>query len=206
MSQSDRDQPCAVDDCPSRVGLTGVRSMCPAHYARWKRYGDPTFSPGPSGVPRRPLAERFWPKVDQRGPDECWPWTGHVKRNGYGAITLGGKSGKIEMAHRAAWIVAFGEIPDGMVVDHKCRVRHCVNVRHLQVVTQAENQQNRGAQFGSLSGVRNVGWNEARQAWEVRVVVGGEQTRGGFHESLVEAEAAAVALRNRLMTNNLIDR
>lgn len=64
---------------------------------------------------------------------ECILWEGHIgKRDGYGKASGRG-------AHRQAWEKANGPIPKGMWVDHICRVRACVNVKHLRIVTPRQN-------------------------------------------------------------------
>lgn len=81
------------------------------------------------------LLERFLPKYEVT--DECWLWTAAIDRAGYGRI--GGADGRILYAHRVAYELAVGEIPKGLVIDHLCRVRHCVNPDHLEVVSQRQN-------------------------------------------------------------------
>lgn len=71
------------------------------------------------------------------GPDSCWEWSQKVdKQTGYGWKTVGNKS---LLAHRWVWTMFRGPIPKGLVIDHVCRNRKCVNPFHLRVVTQAEN-------------------------------------------------------------------
>lgn len=83
----------------------------------------------------------------------------------------------------------------------------CVNPDHLQAVTPSENEQNRqGPTRISTTGVRGVWWDEARNKYCVSVRVNSHTHHGGRFDSLAEAEAAAIALRNRVMTNNLADR
>ena len=66
----------------------------------------------------------------------CWQWLGATHRHGYGAIRWLGRD---TYAHRAAWEAANGPIPHGLVVDHLCRNRGCINPDHLEVVTNRQN-------------------------------------------------------------------
>lgn len=144
----------------------------------------------------RPLADRFAEKVDQSDPNGCWTWTGHIKRNGYGAIGAGGKYGKVLMAHRVAWELANGPIPDEQVVDHLCHNRSCVNVGHLRVVPQLTNNHNRkGANRGSVSGVRNVNWYAPYQKWVVRFTYNGQRYSRGYFDTIEEAAEYAAEFR-----------
>lgn len=72
--------------------------------------------------------------TDRSGP--CWLWTGHCNQDGYGRITVGGVA---RAAHRVSYEVYVGPIPEGLALDHLCRVRRCINPAHLEPVTQAEN-------------------------------------------------------------------
>lgn len=83
---------------------------------------------------RQPVEPRFLAKVAKT--DTCWLWTARVERNGYGRFWLDGQQ---HGAHRVAYELFVGPIPDGREIDHLCRIRHCVNPDHLEAVTAAEN-------------------------------------------------------------------
>lgn len=83
--------------------------------------------------------DRFWTKV-QVTP-ACWIWTAGVDGKGYGAACIGsGAEKRQRRAHRLAYELLAGPIPDGMVIDHVvCGNRRCVNPAHMEVVTVQEN-------------------------------------------------------------------
>lgn len=67
---------------------------------------------------------------------ECINWTGCTNSQGYGQRKV---SGKVQYTHRLAYIEAYGDIPEGLVVRHKCDNRLCMNPEHLEVGTQSDN-------------------------------------------------------------------
>jgi hypothetical protein len=86
---------------------------------------------------RRPLADRFWPKVDKSG--DCWLWRGAVTRSGYGAIGAGGKGGKMLPAHRASLMLSGVALTAADLACHRCDVKLCVRPAHLYVGTWSTN-------------------------------------------------------------------
>ena len=101
----------------------------------------------PTGIYSRiSTEERFWSKVDKRGPDECWLWQTGMVFGGYGKFF----DGKIIRAHRYAYQLLVGPVPEGLELDHLCRVRNCVNPAHLEAVTHQENCQRGIAGYGTV--------------------------------------------------------
>lgn len=90
----------------------------------------------------RTLESRFWSKVNQSDMNGCWIWTGRQNGFGYGLIAEHGSrmiSRRRLMAHRVAYELLVGPIPDGLTLDHLCRTRLCVNPAHLEPVTKKVN-------------------------------------------------------------------
>lgn len=84
---------------------------------------------------RIPLSERFWAKVRPAGALECWEWTGG-RNKGYGQVRL---DGRIHRAHRVAWTLLRGEIPDNLTIEHECRNPSCVNPWHMDLWPLSKN-------------------------------------------------------------------
>jgi hypothetical protein len=84
---------------------------------------------------RQPI-NRFWKKVIPEPMSGCWLWTGCVTQAGYGQFHW---NGRVSTAHRFAYEYFVGPIPDGLHIDHLCRNPFCVNPRHIEPVTVAEN-------------------------------------------------------------------
>lgn len=84
-------------------------------------------------------SDRFWSKVDKSSPVGCWMWTASViQANGYGQFNAGPHKGMM-LAHRFAYELMVGPIPDGLQLDHLCRNKLCVNPDHLEPVSQRVN-------------------------------------------------------------------
>lgn len=101
----------------------------------------------------KPLADRFWPKVQKT--DGCWIWTAAVDHHGYGNIGAGRRSeGKIK-AHRAAWLLAGGEDPGDRDLCHRCDNPRCVRPDHLFIGSRLDNMRDCVAKGRASRGSRN---------------------------------------------------
>jgi hypothetical protein len=80
--------------------------------------------------------KNFWSKVNKT--DTCWLWTAALTKSGYGMVKINYIS---YYAHRISYELTHGEIPTGLDLDHKCRIRNCLNPspEHLEPVTRREN-------------------------------------------------------------------
>lgn len=78
------------------------------------------------------LRRRFWRKVKQRGPDDCWLWTGATDRRGYGVVSVrvGEGAYRNRMARRIAYELEYGRLADGVLLLSTCDHRWCVNPDH----------------------------------------------------------------------------
>jgi len=108
------------------------------HYARKLSHGDPTVSL----LDRSPAVERFWKRTIQSA-DGCWEWIGTINKVGYGYLS----DGVSKLAHRFAYELLIGPIPEGLQIDHLCNVRNCVNPAHLEAVTLQENMRRMSVRY-----------------------------------------------------------
>lgn len=124
---------CSIEGCESGGKLR--RGWCGRHYTRWYIHGEPTAllkaSNGAS------LAERLNRRLVRR--DGCLVWTGSTTTGGYGRVAA--PDGTLKLAHRAAWELANGPIPDGMDILHRCDNPPCADPEHLFLGDDSDNQQ-----------------------------------------------------------------
>lgn len=153
----------------------------------------------PPAIP--PQEQRFWQRVTKT--ETCWLWTGATLRDSrYGVMRW---DGKVQPAHRIAWILAGNETTDGKELDHVCHVRICVNPDHLRLVTRKQNVENhQGALTTSRSGIRGVSLVNNR--WRASLIHNGKRIHLGYFDTIDEADEVVTAKRNELWTHNDIDR
>ena len=98
------------------------------------------------------LAQRFWSKVDPAPSECCWEWTACKSSDGYGSFKLNYQN---LGAHRVAYTLAKGEIPEGLIVRHTCDNPVCCNPDHLILGTLAQNNADRQERNRQAKGKQN---------------------------------------------------
>ena len=167
--------------------------------------GDPDKWRTWSSLHGMPLAERLEKYTYVGGPDECWPWAGGVS-SGYGRITGPAPERKKLYAHRVAYEVENGPIPEGMMLDHRCRNKLCVNPRHLRLVTNKQNREHlSGALSNNKSGYLGV-CEYYPGCWRGKVKHHGKDYYTARCNTPEEAAEAVRLLRLKLFTHNDLDR
>lgn len=137
---------CSIGGCGDKAK---ARGLCNKHYLRTRRAHPEEDRPERVPQARQTIAERFWSKtriaVDcechlclatEDAAAKCVIWTASGTGNGYGGFWNGERQVR---AHRASYQMINGAIPEGLCLDHLCRVRRCVAPAHLEPVTQQEN-------------------------------------------------------------------
>lgn len=136
---------CSVEGCSSPKG---TRGLCAKHYNRWLHWGDATKKHPRLKPDSMSEEEWFWSRVDMGAG--CWIWRGGRSPTGYGHFSTESYKG---LAHRYAYMSVYGPIPEGLTLDHLCRIRECVRPLHLEPVTQRTNNR-RGLSPSAINAVK----------------------------------------------------
>ncbi|MEY9995875.1 hypothetical protein ABIE67_007907 [Streptomyces sp. V4I8] len=133
---------CEVPDC---AGTYFGAGLCVKHYMRKRRHGNLIGK-----LPQGSAEERFWRYVDKTG--ECWTWTGGHSNDGYGRFFISEGEGNVA-AHRFSYQLHNGEIPDGLIICHRCDNPPCVRPDHLFVGTHLDNVRDMFSKGRNVSGM-----------------------------------------------------
>lgn len=183
---------CSFDGCERPLA---ARGWCASHYRQWRQ-----------GVQMRDItppartAENFDESYAVK-PNGCWIWA-HPLNHGYGYLSVNGRRTR---AHRHAYEKHVAPLHATTILDHMCRNKACVNPEHLQVATRKTNAENMGPSKVNSSGVRGVHWDPVNSKWSAQVKHHYKSHWVGRFDTLAQAEAAVIAKRNELYTNNLAD-
>jgi hypothetical protein len=149
---------CRVAGCAS---LGAARGLCQRH-RRYALQGRPLTAE--RLIYSRLSEDDFWARVAKSAG--CWEWTQALTSAGYGKVQL--PTGKTGSAHRRAYELTHGPIPDGLVIDHLCRNKRCVRPDHLEAVTVARNTQ-RGLSSFDLTGMCRSGRHPMESGDDYRI-------------------------------------
>lgn len=134
---------CKVEGCEKST-KKGGNGYCGMHWQRIKRTGNPGEA-APRWLLGMTAGERLMARAKLDPATGCLAFAGAL-RNGYSVV--GVAPGRIEYGHRIVWESERGPIPAGMVIDHLCMNRACINIDHLDLVTRAENNRRGGLSHG----------------------------------------------------------
>lgn len=140
------------------------------------------------------LADRVSPEPNTG----CWLWLSSLSVDGYGYTRLRGQGRKHKRAHRVVYEWFKGPIPEGLQLDHLCRVRSCVNPDHLEPVTHKENMRRsprvsgptcqRGHSRNDANFVRtSSGQYRCRLCWNIKVREWRQRNPGWQQKEKVDA-------------------
>jgi len=178
---------CTFDKCGRPYRSIGY---CEMHYQQMRKHGR-VFRLMQDTPAHAKFASAI--RVDESG---CWLW-GRGKRSDYAYFRANGHS---VAAHRYSYQQVVGAIPEGMLIDHKCRQKACVRPSHLRLATTKQNAENQSSRNGSATGVRGVTIDGG--FYRAQAMHRGKNYYGGKFRDLESADAAAKALRARLFTHS----
>ena len=178
---------CSLVGCGVKHAAKGY---CVNHYMMWKRRGDPLAEPLKYNTPE----EAFAARTEWQG--DCLIWTGSVNNSGYGSLLV---SDKVIGAHVYSWQQKFGEIPDGLDIDHcVCYDKRCCNPEHLRVATRAQNATNiNGTSKHNKLGEVNIYLYKTGE-YAVQITKNSVRHWFGLHKTLEEAKTVRDKAREEL--------
>ena len=145
------------------------------------------------------LVRRFHEKVDKKSPDECWNWTGSLAGKGYGQMKLTSQRRQV-YAHRVAFAISHGEVPEGKYVCHSCDNPKCCNPAHLWAGSHEENLRDMAEKGRSTWGKKNgraVLTEESVQQIRKMLEIGIPQARIGLAFGVQQGTISKIALGHR---------
>lgn len=152
------------------------------------------------------VQKRFWEKVEKT--DTCWNWKAAINPSGHAVMKIDGRN---RGAHRISYAIKHGEIPENLMILHKCHNAKCVNPDHLYAGTAKENSQDeidrqntRHYKVGMPTKYIGVRWDNSRKNWISSVYINKSYVDIGRHIS--EVDAARNHDRIRYMKYGLKDR
>lgn len=183
---------CTVDGCDNTV--IHAREMCHKHYTQLRRGSElPPLDPARHVRSFGSFEKAFWSNVAIGDPGECWLWTAGTGARGYGCAHVPGEPQ--QGAHRVALRLVGRPVPKGLVADHICRNKRCVNPSHLRFATARQNAYNIGPQPGG-SQFKGVSWHKGAGKWQASIrYLGKSRGLGVFTDEVEAAKAYDVAAR-----------
>lgn len=124
-------------------------------------------------VSKEKEVERFWSRIPHQIEGDCWEWQGRINQDGYGQFD---HNNSCSSSHRYVWKLFYGDIPDGMVICHKCDNPPCCNPAHLFLGTVWDNVRDRdlkgrqASHKGEKNGRAKLNRNQAVQIRKLRQV------------------------------------
>lgn len=154
---------------------------------------------------RRPIMDRLMDKVVKE-EGGCWIFTGYKAQYGYGKIARGRRGEGMALAHRVTYEHLVGPIPGGMLLDHRCARRDCVNPDHLRPTTHKQNNEHQTGPYqtnksGGIRGVHKYRHSKTKP-WRARLGHNGREKFLGYFATQEEAEAAVIAARAETFTHD----
>lgn len=135
------------------------------------------------------VEKRFWKKVEKT--EFCWNWKAAVNPSGHAVMKIDGRN---RGAHRISYAIHYGEIPENLMILHKCHNPKCVNPGHLYAGTAKDNSQDevkrkntRHYKCNTPTKYLGVRWDKTRNTWISSVYINGKNKDIGRHISEIDA-------------------